>query len=282
MMKPMLRLGIVLIILGLVLFGILMPLNVSFSLRTFFFIGVLAILTLGCLVLSSKNVIGDFKGKEMRLDLVIPEGVALVMGTVFVGLGVRELTLRTFTLPTWNWLGFLIAILGMLILIPLRGTFKMKTRKARMMQGKMKGFKEIIIKESLLMMGILVLAYGFHNVFNGLTPFTYPIVWNLGIVALLLAFFILLLRGMYKLNINPKTETKRQMFNKDLIYFIALLIFFWGFMSALTGEYKTILTLSGFIVGLIIVVLGFLLLTVVREKIRINIKNEMRKRHDKI
>ena len=275
-MTKQLKFGILLIVLGLVLFGVLMPLKVSFVLRSIFFIGVLVILTAGCLVLSSRKAIGGFEGKKMRPDLVIPDGVALVMGTVFVGLGVRELTLKSFTLPTWNWWGFLIAILGMLILIPVRGMFKMKSRKARMVEGKMKGLGEIIVKELLLVIGILVLAYGFHNVFNGLTPFTYPLVWNLGAAAIAVAFLILIfIRGIYKLGIDSKTETKKQMFTKDLIYFVSLLIFFWGMMTVLSGEYKRILTVEGFIVGLTIAILGFLLLTFVREHIRMNVKQEM-------
>ena len=222
-------------------------------------------------MLSSKKAIGGFKGK-MRPDLVVPDGVALVMGTVFTGLGVRELTLKSFTLPTWNWWGFLIAVVGMLILIPVRGMLKMKIR----MGGEMRGAKGVIVKEGLLIVGISVLAYGFHNVFNGLTPFTYPIIWNGGAIAILAAFIKILARGYYKLGINPKKETKGQMFKKDVMYFLALLLFFWGYMSILTGEYRKILTVSGFLVGLAILALGFWLLTAVRERIRENVKDEMK------
>lgn len=108
-----------------------------------------------------------------RPDLILPGGVNFVKGVLLTGIGLILMLHITPALPQWNWWGFILAFWGIMILIPIRGVFKMILRRERLLGNtEALGMRINFIKELLLFFGLLILLYGFLNAFRGVVSFT--------------------------------------------------------------------------------------------------------------
>jgi len=79
--------------------------------------------------------IGKPMPTQFRPDLIFEEGRSICCGTMSPSLGVKML-FTPFSLPVWNWFGLLVAIVGMILIIPIRGIVRMLMMRARLMEDK--------------------------------------------------------------------------------------------------------------------------------------------------
>jgi hypothetical protein len=234
-----------------------------------------------------------------RPDFILPGGVTYVKGTILTGVGIMIMIMERLILPVWNWWGFALAFWGIILLIPLRGMYKMFAgRRLRFMgDGRAFGMGATWGRELLLFLGLLILLYGFVNAFKGFVPFDAlgviprytaypgPAFW-LGLVLLLAAFAILVpLRGWYKTRLPEGTEGWRHLVGKQVVLYIGTILLVLAFIHLLNlvpdtnraGEPIAALHPDtnpfGFAVGLSLFVLGALLILVFRP---IALRNEFR------
>lgn len=182
-----------------------------------------------------------------RPDLLFGDGRVLVGGVISLVLGMRYLVGQTppdvdVPVPAnWSWYGILFAMAaGFIMIIPLRGIAKLLTRMTRVKDGKLTGWLPLFAKELFLVLALLSIGYGFHNVFAGKVPLR----WNLrpdadgfwpaiGIV-LGAALWIIVVRGAYKKLIvgDPFIrETFSQSLVKHALLLVGIGVLFYGFMS---------------------------------------------------
>ncbi len=173
-----------------------------------------------------------------RPDLILPGGVNFVKGVLLTGIGLILMLHEHPVLPRWDWWGFILAFGGIMLLIPIRGLFKMILRRKRLL-----GDKEVFsrginfVKEALLFFGLLVLLYGFLNAFRAVAPFTLLLPslaadWP-ALIPLAVSFIILVpLRQTYKSRLSEGAEAKGQSFFKQFLLWLGVIILIYSFAFA--------------------------------------------------
>ncbi len=172
-----------------------------------------------------------------RPDLILPGGVNFVKGVLLTGIGLILMLHITPALPQWNWWGFILAFWGIMILIPIRGVFKMILRRERLLGNtEALGMRINFIKELLLFFGLLILLYGFLNAFRGVVPFTIFIPsiedWPAAIPAVISFIILVPLRMWYKSLLVEGAETKIQLFFKQLLLWIGVIFLIYSYAFA--------------------------------------------------
>lgn len=266
----------------------------SFAARAAIFFGAIAVLTIFGIVPALQRGIGRPMPMFFRPDILFGDGRVLCCGALALIVGMRymwgpTLGITPFPLPIWNWWGLLYAMLfGFFILIPLRGMVKLRLRLAQMAHGRWTGWGGLVVTESLLLIGVLNIAYGFLNAFLGRTPFTWSprSLWMLlqgdwgGALAGLLimslsAAGLIIARGWYKRAIGMPffRETEKQTMIKQLIMLLGIIPFLYGFMTFITGQLRPLNHGGSLAVGLVWFVWGTIMLTVFRL---ISLRNQRR------
>lgn len=230
-----------------------------------FALAIIIVLALGSILPSLKRATGKPIPKPFRPDLIFGEGRDLCCGTMSLGLGIKML-FTPFFLPIWDWWGLFVAITGMILIIPVRGMVRMRMMRARMMEGKWRSWKGIIPKETLLIVGMILIVYGLFNAYMGRTPFTWAPKGNLGGLAMMIiaSIFLIFARGGYKLKIDELTETKRQTATKHILYVIGIVPLIYGLAVVLMGEFLTLQGGPEVTWGIPLLMLGFTLIVGVR------------------
>lgn len=124
-----------------------------------------------------------------------------------------------------------------------------------------KGMAGIWPKEAFMWGGLVILMYGFLNVFMGKVPFTWaPAVhWGGAVLLAISVIIIIPIRGWYKLTLPEGAESWSQRIISQLILWIGIIVLFFGFFTFFMGSYPVLNTGSyGFIWGLWLFILGFL------------------------
>jgi len=217
-----------------------------------------------------------------RPDLILPGGVNFVKGALLIGMGLILMLHENPILPRWNWWGFILAFWGIILLIPIRGMFKMVLRRERLLGNKETFGKAInFAKEFLLFFGLLILLYGFLNAFRAAVPFTLlmPSAEDLpALIPLVISFIILVpLRQYYKSRLVEGAETKGQLFFKQFLLWLGILFLIYSFAFAfrhIIHLHTTTLNYAtnplDFGVGIILFILGSILILGVRPFALIN------------
>ncbi|GBC71165.1 hypothetical protein HRbin02_00944 [Candidatus Calditenuaceae archaeon HR02] len=262
------------------------------SLPAFVLIGLLIGFWASAAWLGSSKTHGQYvSGLELgemfafRPDLILPGGVNLVKGVLLTGMGLILMLHIDPTLPRWNWWGFILAFWGIMFLIPIRGIFKMILRRERLLgnSGVLKN-KINFAKESLLFFGLLILLYGFLNAFRAVVPFTVLVPssedWP-AIIPVVISFIILVpVRMMYKSRLLEGLETRRQLFLKQLLLWVGVVLLIYSFAFAFrtkihvfTNSLNYANNPLDFSIGIFLFVLGAILMLVVRP---LALRNEFR------
>lgn len=227
-------------------------------------------------LISLPGMTGEYRrGVFFRPDLIYGNGAYLARGEIFVALGLKLLTTDHIAQPVWNWWGLTWAIAAMIILVPFRGILKMRMRRARFLgldnwmgPGMRLG---LWVKETFLFIGLLLLVYGFANVYMGKAPFTWtpgdpmgkgtdPEYWGLAFEAG--AFLILVpLRGWLKTRLG-EPPTLFQELVKGVLVWIAFLLLVYGFFLLFMGGWQDFhgFAYYNFWWGIWVSLLGFLMI----------------------
>jgi hypothetical protein len=195
--------------------------------------------------LASSRVQGRFvpglefgPGLNFRPDLILPGGVNFVKGLILTGIGIMLSVQESFRLPAWNWWGFLVAVSGILTLIPVRGMAKMLARRSRFL-GKSTSW-QVPVRWGLLVAGLVLLLYGFLAAFMGRVPFAEfrPVAAMAGpaIALLLAAIAALLAREVWKARLAEGLESGAVRFLSNLWLYVAVLVFMYGTILAFMGR----------------------------------------------
>lgn len=201
------------------------------------------------------------RGLNFRPDLILPGGVTLVKGVILTGIGMMLAFQQELTLPTWNWWGFVLAFFGILTLIPVRGMAKMIARRNRFL-GKPARWQGPV-KVGLLVLGLLVLLYGFLSAFMGFIPFVEfrprgDLAWAAaGLIAL--STVGLSLREWWKRTLFEGLETGMQRFLSALWIYLSVVVFMYAAVMIFMGRLMTPhpgTNSAGFALGLILVLGG--------------------------
>lgn len=211
-----------------------------------------------------------------RPDLILPGGVNFVKGVLLTGMGIILMLHVTPILPRWDWWGFVLAFWGIMLLIPIRGIFKMVLRRERLLGNKEAFGKGVsFAKELLLFFGLLILLYGFLNAFRASVPFTIllPSASDLpALVPLIISFIILVpVRQVVKSYLVEGVETKSQLFFKQFLLWLGVLFLIYSFAFAFrniihvhTTALNYITNPLDFTIGSVLFILGAILLLGVR------------------
>lgn len=172
-----------------------------------------------------------------------------------------------------------------MLLIPIRGVFKMILRRERLL-GNKEAFRIRMnsVKESLLFFGLLILLYGFLSAFRGVVPFTVLISsaedWPAAIPAAISFIILVPLRMWYKSLLLEGAETKMQLFFKQLLLWIGVIILIYSYAYTFRSKihlYTTSLNFAtntlDFAVGIFLFALGAALILGVRP---LALRNEFR------
>ncbi len=224
--------------------------------RTWVLLAVVAILTIFSVVAAARAAIGRPIGMFFRPDLLFGDGRILGTGMIALGLSMRFLfgdfpeVPPHIAAPRGNWWGIAFAIVfGLLQIIPLRGMFKLRSRLARVVEGRWTGWGAIIVREGWLVLASLALLFGFHNVFMGTIPILQPSLMGLNemrfpeaglpglISTALAALFIIFVRGGYKKAIGDPfiKETLRQSIVKAALFLVGFFWLFYSFLHVMGG-----------------------------------------------
>jgi hypothetical protein len=223
-----------------------------------------------------------------RPDLIFGDGRLLAGGIVAVGLGMKFIfsDMPPGNVPVGNWYAlFLVILLGLIQMIPLRGMWKMRSRLSRMAFDKRSGYWATVAREAYLLLAVTALLFGFHNFFGGVTPLTRNVLMGstegLAIMAVS-AFFLIVVRPWYKKNVigDPfLVESIRESLIKHSILVVGLVGFAYGYLNVMLGGFPRIpnagdnLYLS--MLGLATVAWGIVLLVPVRAWAQANQRRAM-------
>ncbi|MBI4257421.1 MAG: hypothetical protein HY619_00555 [Thaumarchaeota archaeon] len=219
-----------------------------------------------------------------RPDLILPGGVNYVKGVILSGVGLLIMFQpeKVFPPPVWNWWGFVLAFWGIIIIIPVRGIYKMLKGRARRMLGADSSFGggAGIGRDTILFAGLLILLYGFINAFMGAIPFTMlipgryvmpnpdPLAAWYGLTLIVLAYIVIVpVRGAYKAKLKEGIETFAQLVAKQVLLHLGTLLLIYGFVTMFMGNFLTPhpdTNPLGFGVGLGLVLGGAVLILLVR------------------
>ncbi len=217
-----------------------------------------------------------------RPDIILPGGVLLVKGIVLTGVGLMLMFQPTLTFPKWNWWGFALAFWGIIVVIPLRGLYKLVVGRRRRLLGT-GGTSHAFIwaKESLLFLGLLFLLYGFINAFMGTVPFfglrPQTATFAPGLALFLFSFLVLVpFRGYLKTIVAEGTETYGFLLMKALILYLGIVALMYSLIAWFMGAFlvpQFIGNPVGSALGVGLTLLGGTLVLVLRP---IALENEFR------
>lgn len=215
-------------------------------------------------------------GLPFRPDLILPGGVTYVKGVIMTGVGMMIMFQESFTLPRWNWWGFVLAFWGIITIIPLRGIYKMFFGRRRRFLGDPRGatLSHGFIKGNILFVGLLLLLYGFLSAFMGVVPFVslWPRTELLPYaIALILTSHLILafLREPYKRRLSEGIESTWELTAKLLILYAGTLVLLYGFITLFMGRWMTVHlegNPAGFALGLGLLLSGMVLIIPVRYR----------------
>jgi hypothetical protein len=178
---------------------------------------------------------------NFRPDLILPGGVMLVKGIIFLGVGMLISFQDSLRLPKWNWWGFVLAFFGIITIIPIRGVAKMLARRARLLGGEPRW--QGPVRWGLLVVGLAILLYGFLSAFMGVVPFAVDglrpraeLIW---VAIALIAAGALSLAGreLWKRSILEGTESSSRRFASNLWLFLSIWAYMYGFVVLFMGRY---------------------------------------------
>lgn len=224
----------------------------------------LAALVAAILVLTGFSVLAAARGAIgrplpmfFRPDILFGDGRVLATGIIALGISFRLLlgglppAEPQLPAPNGSWWGILFAIgLGLVQIIPLRGMLKLRMRLARVSLGRWTGWGAVVVRETYLILAVLAVLYGFHNVFMGKTPLVDQTLIGLeadrfaeaglpGLVSLVLAgLFLVFVRGGYKRRIGDPflRETRRQTVAKQALFVVGIVWLLYSFGVIMTGR----------------------------------------------
>ncbi|MFQ5870572.1 MAG: hypothetical protein ACE5IB_00215 [Candidatus Geothermarchaeales archaeon] len=186
-------------------------------------------------------------GLPFRPDLILPGGVNYVKGVIMTGVGMMIMFQESFTLPKWNWWGFVLAFWGIIAIIPLRGMYKMFFGRRRRFIGDLRGggFLHGLAKGNLLFFGLLILLYGFLSAFMGVVPFVGLLpkggMWAQALVIIAASYVVIVvLREGYKQRLREGAETVAQSLAKLLVLYLGTLLLLYGFITLFMGRWMVI------------------------------------------
>jgi hypothetical protein len=198
-----------------------------------------------------RPAIGRPIGMFFRPDLLFGDGRVLCCGSIAFVLGLRYFVGHpppegvAIPIPKWNWYAIFYAItVGFVPLIAIRGVLKLLLRVRRIRDDKWTGWLPLILRELLLVVTLLNIGFGFHNVFKGQMPFGeshtafHEYTWVPVLTLVLGAAFLIGVRGAYKRRIGDPfiKETLGQTWVKSLLYVLGAFVLFWSLMSILDTE----------------------------------------------
>ncbi len=250
----------------------------------------LALVVLIVVVIGAFGIVGAHRkafGKPVKMlfrpDIIMGSNRILAGGLAAIAIGMKFIFSNgpPGNTPIGNWYAFfIIIILGLYQLIPLRGMAKMKSMISRMIYGR-KSVGQTALREIYLIAATSLMLFGAHNFFGGVTPFTKDVLKGSteGLAIMLISGALcVILRTAYKRHIGDPfiKETYKQSVIKDSILAVFMLIYFYGFISVMTGAFPPLpnngsasyLTLIG--AGL--VAWGVILLVPLRGWARQNVK----------
>lgn len=153
----------------------------SFTAKSILFFGLLADLTVFGIVPSLPWAHAKPIKMFFRPDLLFGDGRTLATGVLSTVFGIRYMMGpkppdALWAMPVWEWYAILLAILGGLVpLIAGRGMVKLLMRMQRARYGTWDGWGGVVLKESLLIVTMLGIAFGFRQAFAGKVPFSIPV-----------------------------------------------------------------------------------------------------------
>ncbi len=230
----------------LVVTGIALESELPYGVKLVVFLALPFVLTVFGILPSLRSAIGAPLPMFFRPDLIFGDGRVLATGTLSLILGLRYLVGGPppegvpVPLPAWNWWALLWAIaFGFVPLIAIRGVLKLVLRLRRIRDGLWDGWTSIALRELLLVGGVLGLAFGFHNVFMGTTPFVesrtafHEHSWAPLLALAAGTAFLVFVRGGYKRAIAEPfiRETIAQTWVKELLYLAGVAVVAWSFVS---------------------------------------------------
>jgi hypothetical protein len=208
-------------------------------------------LTVFAILPSLRWAIGRPLDMFFRPDLLFGDGRVLCCGTIAFVLGMRYFVGHPpppgvqVPIPKWDWFGIYYAIvLGFIPLIAVRGMLKLLMRMRRIRDERWGGWVATAARELVLVVTVLNIGFGFHNVFKGLHPFAqshtafHNWTWVPALTLAAAALWLVFVRGGFKRLIGEPfiKETLAHTFIKQMLYVIGLLVLMWSFMSILDTE----------------------------------------------
>lgn len=219
-----------------------------------------------------------------RPDLILGSNRILAGGLACIAIGMKFMFSNgpPGDTPIGNWFAFfLIILLGLYQLIPLRGLTKMRTMVSRMLYDKKSGYGITILKELYLVVAISLMLFGAHNFFGGVIPFSRNVLAGSvpGLTIMITAgTAMVVLRSWYKKHIGDPffKETMAQSVLKDLILLVGMTIYFYGFINVMIGGFPRTLNSGPYeylaLIGVGLYVSGIVLLIPLRAWARQNQK----------
>lgn len=225
--------------------------------------------------LSTKSAFSHPVSMLFRPDLLFGDGRLLAGGIVAVGFGMVNIFGPPGAMPKGNWYAlFLVIILGLIQIIPLRGMMKMRNRISRLLFDKWNSYFATVVKESYLIIAIAALMFGLHNFFGGVTPFTMNVLAGSSeglVIMATFAFFVILARAWYKkykIGDPFVVESIAQSIVKHSIFGIGLVGFLYGYLNVMIGSFPRLPNAGNYLhqstIGSLMLVWGLTLLVPIR------------------
>ncbi len=238
---------------------------VSYSSALIQFIAVVAGLVFGAiaLALSGASRSARTSGK-ISPTAIVGDGVILITGTILLAIAFGQLPGSVLKPPQWNWLSFLgITVPGMLILLVREGVKEGTELWSR--HSKARSAIRLVATEVLLIVGLAVMIFGsYTNLVLGLNGYTVGIKGNMNGLILMIAaiFFLVIVRGAFKLAfVQGNGQTSRQFMNK-LLYVVGIVAFIYGERAVLSGQ-SPALVIGAAALPAVLILLGGLLVLIV-------------------
>jgi len=214
-------------------------------------------------------------GKPVRMffrpDLILGSNRILAGGLAALAIGMKFMFSNAppGDTPVGNWYAFfMIIVLGLYQLIPLRGLIKLRTMVSRMVYDKYRGLGITALKEFYLIVGISLMLFAAHNFFGGVTPFSRNVLAgsSQGLAIMVIsAAFVIIARSLYKRHIGDPfiKETIGQSLVKDVILAGGMSVYFYGYINVMVGRavfnsgpslYLSLIGLGLYLWGLILLI----------------------------
>lgn len=220
---------------------------VSYAVTKYFAIVTLVALVIGFFgaEVAHRGAFGKPVKMFFRPDLILGVNRILAGGLAAIAIGMKFMFTNAppGDIPNGNWYAFfLVIILGLYQLIPLRGLAKLRTMVSRILYDKSNSYGLTALKELYLVVAITAALFSMHNFFGGVVPFSRNVLAGSieGTVIMLVSGALsVLLRAGYKKRIGDPffKETLRQSNVKDLILVIFMTIFFYGFINVMVDGF---------------------------------------------